>query len=354
MGVLYSTMKFLRFQEQIEALREQRVVAPVHVRIKPTNRCNHDCWYCAYKADQLQLGQDMVEADTIPEEKMLQIADDLVDMGVKAVTFSGGGEPLLYKPLPRVMERLAKGGIKVAALSNGANLKGHLAQIFAQYATWIRLSLDAWDDESFAKARGIKSGEFSRTLENMRRFADLQSPCVLGISYIITKDNYEHIEEACSRFKQAGANHVKLSGVVISNSGKENNAYHRPIQEAVSARIQQALRLNDDHFTVIDHYHELEERFDKSYTFCPFLLFRPVIGADLGVYTCQDKAYNQQGLLGSIKDRSFKEFWLSEENRVKMQALNPSIHCQHQCVAHSRNLAILDYLALDPDHAVFV
>ncbi|HAT49973.1 MAG: radical SAM protein [Nitrospirae bacterium] len=354
MGILYSTMKFLRFQDHIEALRNHSVIAPVHIRIKPTNRCNHDCWYCAYKVDHLQLGEEMVEADTIPEEKMFEIADDIITMGVKAVTFSGGGEPLLYKPLPKVMEKLANGGVKVAALSNGSNLKGGMGQAFARYATWIRLSLDGWDDESFSKIRGVKHGEFSRILENVQNFAAMGSQCVIGISFIITKENYEHIAEACALFKKAGANHCKLSGVVVSNSGKENNDYHRPIMEPVSAQIRQALRLVDDHFSVIDHYHELEERFDKSYTFCPYQLFLPVIGADLGVYTCHDKAYNREGLLGSIRDRPFKDFWLSEENRMKIENFNPSTQCRHHCVAHSRNLAILEYLAIDPDHAVFV
>ncbi|HIJ83919.1 MAG: Radical SAM domain protein [Magnetococcales bacterium] len=354
MGILYSTIKFLRFQDHIEAIRNKTVIAPVHVRIKPINRCNHHCWYCAYKVDHLQLGADMVEADAIPEDKMIEIADDLITMGVKAVTFSGGGEPLLYKPLPKIMERLANGGVRVAALTNGANLKGRLAQAFAQHATWVRLSLDAWDDASFAKIRNVKHGEFSRTLVNMRNFSDLGSKCVIGVSFVITKENHEHIEEACALFKDAGVNHCKLSGVVVSNSGGENNDYHRPIMESASTQIKRAKNLADAHFSIIDHYHELEERFDKSYTFCPYLLFLPVIGADLGVYTCHDKAYNQKGLLGYLQGRTFKEFWLSEENKIKIKTFDPSVQCRHHCVAHSRNLAILEYLAIDPDHAVFV
>ena len=82
----------------------------------------------------------MREQDSIPTEKMLTLAHEFVEMGVKAVTFSGGGEPLLYKPLPEVIDILAAGGIRVAALSNGANLKGRMADAFAQHGTWIRIS----------------------------------------------------------------------------------------------------------------------------------------------------------------------------------------------------------------------
>ena len=87
---LYSNLKFLGHDDHLDVLRSGRVVAPVHIRIKPTNRCNHDCWYCVYRVGNLRLGEDMREADSIPPAKMMEIADDLVAMGVRAVTFSGG------------------------------------------------------------------------------------------------------------------------------------------------------------------------------------------------------------------------------------------------------------------------
>ena len=354
MSTLYSTLKFLRFQDHIQAYQEGRVLAPVHIRIKPTNRCNHNCWYCAYKVDNLRLGEDMLESDTIPEEKMDEIVQDVCNMGVKAVTFSGGGEPLTYKPLPQVVEKLSQGGVRVAALSNGSNLKGGMADAFAKHGTWIRISIDAWDDLSYQKARGVSGDAFSQVIKNMRDFSNRGSQCVLGVSFIVTPENHKHLMQACTLFKQAGVNHVKLSGVVVANEGNLNNRYHESIQKSVLTSIRQTQTLNDDHFSLINHYHDLEERFDKSYTSCPFLQFLTVIGADGNVYTCQDKAYTQNGLLGSIKDRSFKSFWFSESNQQRIFQLNPSQSCRHHCVSHGKNLAILDFVDINPNHGLFV
>ncbi|MBF0417684.1 MAG: radical SAM protein [Magnetococcales bacterium] len=354
MATLYSPMKFLRFTDRLEALRVQRMVAPVHIRIKPTNRCNHHCWYCAYRTDDLQLGEDMVEADSIPETKMMEIVDDVISMGVKAVTFSGGGEPLLYKPLPTIIDRLADAGIRVATLTNGANLKGRVAEALARHATWVRVSIDARDDDSHVKSRGAKPGEFTRLLDNMRTFVATGTKCVLGVSLIIGENNHARVAEVCRTLKSVGVNHVKLSGAVVGNSGAENNAYHRRFASEVNAQITEAMTLNDDSFCAINHYHELEERFEKTYTTCPFLQFLTVIGADQTVYTCQDKAYTRDGTLGSIRDRSFKDFWFSEENRQKLFQFNPALQCRHHCVSHSKNLAILDLLSIDPEHGCFV
>jgi len=196
MSTLYSNLKFLRYADHVEALHEQRVVAPVHIRIKPMNYCNHDCWYCAYRVSNLHLGEDIDYKDTIPEDKMYEIVDDVIDMGVKAVTFSGGGEPLLYKPLPGVVKRLAEGGVRVATLTNGSNLKGKMADAFAEHGTWVRVSTDAWDDASFSKSRGIKDGEFTKLLRNMKNFSARGSKCVLGISFIVDETNCTHIYDA--------------------------------------------------------------------------------------------------------------------------------------------------------------
>ncbi|OSM04210.1 putative radical SAM protein [Magnetofaba australis IT-1] len=324
------------------------------MRIKPTNVCNQDCWYCAYKVSHLQLGENMVERDQIPEAKMFEIVDDVLEMGVRAITFSGGGEPTVYKPLPEVVEKLAQGGVKVATLTNGANLKGRVADAFAEYGTWVRISIDAWDGPSYVKARGVKDDDFDKVVQNMRDFSARNSRCVLGISFIITADNADHIVDAVRTFKSAGVNHVKLSGTVISNSGAENNDYHRPLMQKVTAQIEEAKKLASADFAVIDHYHELEERFNKSYTTCPFLQFLTVIGGDQKVYTCQDKAYTDLGLLGDISNQRFKDFWFSEANRQRLFAFDPSQNCAHHCVAHTKNLAILDYLAMDKEHGMFV
>jgi len=87
---------------------------------------------------------------------------------------------------------------------------------------------------------------------------------------------------------------------------------------------------------------------------CPYLQFLTVIGADCMVYTCQDKAFTKSGTLGSIKDRSFKDFWFSAENKKRLFELDPSKECTHHCVSHGKNLAIMDLLSIDPDHGTFV
>ena len=201
--------------------------------------------------------------------------------------------------------------------------------------------------------RNIKKGEFTKLLENIYSFNSVESNCVLGCSFIVGNSNYKEIFNVCKELKSAGVDHVKISGVIVGNTSQENKSYHNNIRKVVSEQIDKSSKLSDSNYTIIDHYHDLDDRFEKDYDICPFILYRPVIGADCNVYTCQDKAYTVSGKLGNITDVSFKDFWMSEDNRQSIYNVNPSIICNHHCISHSKNGVINELLNIDQDHLPF-
>ena len=356
MGNLYSKMKIFHFKEKIDSLpkSEKKILPPIHIRIKPTNVCNHRCSYCAYRAKDLQLGEDMNERDFIPKEKMMKIIDDLVEMDVKAVTFSGGGEPFCYPYFLDTIKRLLKTKIKFASLTNGSLLKGEIAELFAKHATWVRISIDGWDDKSYAEYRGVRSGEFSNVINNIKEFKKLKGKCYLSTCINVDKKNASHVYKLIMILKQAGVDSVKVAPCIISNDGKKNNDYHAQIFNIVKEQIARANKdINDENFEIFDSYHTQLESFKKDYTWCPYHQILMVIGADQNIYPCQDKAYNiKEALLGSIKNQSFKSFWYSDKNNFFK--INPSKVCNHHCVADGKNKMILDYLDADKGHLEFV
>ncbi|MCP5043043.1 MAG: radical SAM protein, partial [bacterium] len=287
MGLKYTRMKAFHYKEKVDSLPHEReeILPPVHVRIKPTNACAHSCWYCAYKADDMQLGQDMVTRDSIPLEKMLEIIDDLDEMGVRAVTFSGGGDPFHYKYLLEAAKALAASNMSFASLTNGARLTGEVAEVFSAHATWLRVSIDGWDSGGYGGDRGVKASEFGRVIGNMEAFQKLGGTCNLGVSYIIDKNNAPHIYDFAKCMRNIGVASVKMSPCITSNDGAESNRYHEEFYSAAKAEIAKAQAdLADSSFEINDAYHYLEDKFDKDYTWCPYLQMLMVIGADLNVY----------------------------------------------------------------------
>ena len=355
MGFVYSKMKIFHYKDKIDALplSVNKILPPVHIRIKPTNVCNHNCSYCAYRSDHLQLGKDMRLGDSIPKEKMFEIIDDLEDMGVKAVTFSGGGEPFCYPFFIETLEKLSKTNIKFAALTNGSKLDGKAAEIFAEYGTWIRISIDGWDGTSYADYRNISENEFEKVINNISSFKHLNGKCYLGVNIIVDQINSNQILDFTKRLKDCGVNSVKVSPCIVSNNGKENNEYHSPIFHKVKSQLEEIkLLFADEDFEFFDSYHSQLETFSKKYSWCPYIQILPVIGADCNVYTCHDKAYNlENGLIASIKNERFKNIWFSKKNQFFQ--VNPINDCNHHCVVNIQNEMIVEYLQLDKDHLEF-
>ena len=356
MGLLYTSLKIFHFPEKLESLPRMvdRILPPLHIRIKPTNVCNHRCSYCAYRVDDLQLGQNMRENDSIPKEKMMEIVDDVIAMGVRAVTFSGGGEPFCYPHFLDVVNRLAESSTAFASLTNGSRLRGEIAEVFAHHATWLRISLDGWDAASYSRYRGVNENAFGELLANIEAFNKIGGSCYLGVNFIVDRENYSHIYDVLKMMADLGVDSVKLAPCIVSNKGEENNLYHAAIFDQVKDEIGRAVSdFSSEKFQIYDCYHTLDEKFEKNYDWCPYLQILPVIAADCNVYTCHDKAYNLDcGVMGSLEEQSFADLWFSEKERFF--SIDPSRDCNHHCTVNAQNNLILEYLDADRRHIGFV
>jgi MoaA/NifB/PqqE/SkfB family radical SAM enzyme len=336
----YGGLKILCHYEKLKSFVDKKITTPVYVRFKPTNNCNHHCSFCSYDPKTGDTGvRDKMKdrTDEIPQEKMIEIMSDFKDMGVKAVTFSGGGEPLIYPYIEEAMQKILDAGIDLSIITNGQCLEGKKAEILS-HAHWVRISSDASDAESFSKIRKVPEEWFHKLTENIRKFAQIKNPkCELGINFVVHRDNADQVYRSVKHFKDLGCNHIKITPMWIQNFRE----YHEPINSQVLEQIERAKKdFQDDSFNVFDTYAgdfsgvSVSER---NYNRCWIMQTVPVIGADCNVYFCHDKAYASSGILGSIIDKSFKELWFSQESAKIFETFNPQEQCRHHCANDSKN-----------------
>ncbi len=349
----YSQLKIFYHQETLNHLLQGERCNPVYIRIKPTNRCNHDCSYCHYRNAYLELDQYNPN-DEIPREKMLQIIQDMSDMGVKAVTFSGGGEPLLYPYIEEAMEKILNYGIDLSIITNGSLLKGRRAEILA-HAKWVRISIESCEDEAYCGIRGLKKGSFHALCDNIKSFARIKdNHCELGINVVVNKENYKEIRNIAVLMKQLGVNHVKYAPLCTNDTWE----YHRGFKDEVTESLKMAQNeLTDEKFHIIDLYTgDFADSviFERQYSRCPIKEFVCVIAANAKVYYCHDKAYLGDGMVCDLAETSFKEAWYSEEVTKKFREFDAKKCCGQHCVYDSRNQLINSFLDMDRNHVNFV
>ncbi len=178
----YSNLKIFAHAEALKRIENDERIAPIYIRIKPTNYCNHKCYYCSYADSALGLRDSVNKQDQIPWEKMQEIISDMGDMGVKAVTFSGGGEPLVYPYIVQAMRGMLDKGIDLSIITNGQLLKDEKAEILT-HAKWVRVSFDSANAETYSRTRNIPKTAFDETCSNIEHFAGIKgNDCELGIN----------------------------------------------------------------------------------------------------------------------------------------------------------------------------
>lgn len=349
----YSQLKVFYHQDIIQNLLNGKRCQPAYIRIKPTNKCNHNCNYCHYKNSYLDL-DEFNPSDEIPRDKMLEIVEDMKNMGVKAVTFSGGGEPLLYPHIEETMQAVLDAKIDLSIITNGSLLKGRRAEILAK-AKWVRLSIESISDEEYCRIRGIKKGSFDELCENIASFAKIKDDsCELGINVVVNNENYKEIRQMAELMKSLGANHVKFAPLVSNNTWE----YHEKFKDEVTDVLKKLQKeLTTDRFKIIDLYtgdFSNSVIFEREYSKCPLKEFICIIGANQKVYYCQDKAYLADGVVCDLTLGSFKELWNSQQTTTLFKEFDAKKICGQHCVHDSRNELLNSFLDMDRNHINFI
>jgi MoaA/NifB/PqqE/SkfB family radical SAM enzyme len=245
----------------------------------------------------------------MPTEKAMEIIDDCAAMGVKAMHFTGGGEPTVHPNHLGLMRRAQVNNIETALVTNGVKLKPEDPTILS--LKWIRVSIDAGDAKTYAQIRRVPDWHWTRVWENVEELAT-QYQGVLGVGYVVTPKNYKGIVAAAYKAREVGAQNIPLSGVTSKRLLDFYPGYVLPL---IAHEVEKAKSASDSEFEVIDLYSRRMEEFRSGppeIAACHYQHFTVYIGADLNVYRCCNVAYTTRGNVGSLKEQSFKDFMLQD------------------------------------------
>ena len=328
----YSDLKIFWFRDKLNSFRNGNILAPIYIRIKPTNKCCHNCYFCVYNYDFSKMHEKTNRVDEIPIEKMLEILEDLKSIGVKAITYSGGGEPLIHPNILEILDKTLELGIDLSILTNGQFITDKIAKRLVK-SKWVRISVDYFSHDSFIKSGRGNAKMFDFLVENVKSFTSMDRSCEVGVNYIITKNNYKNLIDSAEFLMSLGVNNVRYSPVWTPDF----YSYHKEIEEEVISSLESIRNQFSKSMIIYDSYKIKEDATNRKYHKCYFMQVVPVIGADLNIYNCHNKAYSNDGIIGSIKDKKFSEVWFSDEVRNYFEEFRPDISCNHQCANDKKN-----------------
>jgi len=129
---------------------------PVLATFQVNLRCNSACGYC-----DLPLNVGRYE---MTREEIQRVFSCLYRDGVRFVLVQGG-EPLLRRDLPEVLEDLSAIGFHITLISNGTKLTPQLVERFSRFPLAISVSLDTLDRVKYQCIRG--ADQLAQVLEGI-------------------------------------------------------------------------------------------------------------------------------------------------------------------------------------------
>jgi GTP 3',8-cyclase len=119
------------------------------LRISVTDKCNFRCTYCMPKSVFGPGYKFLPQPDLLRFEEIVRMANLSARVGVQKVRITGG-EPLLRRDLPQLIEMLAAiDGLEITLTTNGSLLPKHARALKAAGLHRITVSLDSMDDATF-------------------------------------------------------------------------------------------------------------------------------------------------------------------------------------------------------------
>ena len=356
----YSDLKAAWHLDKIEALRRGEQVVPAQVQLILSDLCNQDCHFCAYRMSGGFSTEQFAGASgeknpnrKITTAKAIEILDDCASLGVKAIQFTGGGEPTVHPDHLMIFEYAQNLGMETSLVTNGVLFRDGWESVLPKMK-WVRVSIDAGNRDEYARVRRVKPELYERALSNTLLLAEAikwrETDCLLGVGYVITRENWRSMVAGVRKIRETGAANVRLSAM-FSKQGAE---YYDGIGKDIRIEIQRAKELATPSFAVVDLFGDRIAdlvQHAPDYEFCGYQQFNCYIGGNLRVYRCCTTAYTAHGEVGDLTNQRFAS-WFYSQQKIKAYGEFNARTC-HDCQFNGKN-RVINYLKDNPLHVNFV
>jgi len=341
--------KLIYHLDRLNQWKKGKAIYPLYLEIGPSRVCNQRCIHCY--VDHLGFQNTILEEDIL-----LKLIDDAGKMDVKGIQFSGCGEPLLNKALPKAIQRAHKKKISVALTTNGVLYTKDLVKKSLEGITWIRYSVLGCSPETYAKLHKVGPSQFDVLMMNIEDALAIRKKngykATIGIAMFLFKENVHEVTGFARKMKAMGVDYfaVKCPGYDPRNKYKPE----RGLEKDYEGTLKEIESLGSDKFKAVVRWDQFrgESRGCDLPAGCLSVDFMAVVDSDGNVYCCNGHWGNAEYCYGNLHDKSVIKIWNSKRRKaiakkVKEKADHSACYCI--CRNYSVNKFLWD-LQHPPEH----
>jgi radical SAM protein with 4Fe4S-binding SPASM domain len=292
----------------------------------------------------------------MPRDMLMKLCDNFIKMGVKAINWTGGGEPTVNPHFKEAIKYIGNNSnIEMGIFTNGTLLDKHdLFESLVDNMTWVRISVDAGTSKTYNSVRRAKGNQnWDKMVSNLEKLLEVNKSkgkkIDIGVGFVITPDSYTEILDFAKFFSKYDLDYCQYKPEIVNR--ERENGKQREIhfwKNSVEPLLNEAKLILGDKFQINGYkLNDLEndpEFFGRTYRKCLGSQIQPCVGADGNVYVCTNHRGYKEYSYGSLYEKSFEEIWsdISKRKEVMNQIENVECfkNCTQLCKPHESNKAI--------------
>lgn len=356
MSYINPRSKVLFHSDKINELRTTgNTSAPVNVEIDLSNRCSHGCSWCHFaythtkgplankreKPDGAILGGDLMKFDAA-----LETLIQLKKVGVKSITWTGGGEPTLHPNFFELVSFTAGIELDQGLYTHGGHISFELAELLKRRLTFVYISLDECTAEDFAASKGVN--RFANVLAGINHLVAAEGSATIGVGFLLHRGNYNKVDDMVALGESLGVDYVQFRPII----NYEQSAPSQLVEDVqwINGAINNLRKHAGNPKVVTDtwRFEMYRDWTGHSYATCNWSAMQTVITPNGKLWRCTNKREHPDALLGDLTQESFADLWKRSGGPCQVND-----GCRVMCRGHISNLT-LDAVLTEPHHPNFI
>ena len=307
-------------------------VFPIYIEVSPVGYCNHRCSFCA--VDYLEYKQVRLDTQILKNNLM-----SMGNSGVRSVMFAGEGEPLLHPNIAELIVYASKSLMDVAVTTNGVPMSKSFSDRALEALTWIKISCNAGDAETYAKIHGCKESDWTRVWKNIDYAVRLRDrlglKTTIGVQAVLLPDNAKSMNALAHQCKVTGVDYLVVKPYSQHTSSITHEYEDIMYEESYDKYLNALSMYASSKFEIITRHDTMKDWDDKTrgYDTClsvPY--FWAYVMANGDVYTCSAYLGDDRFNIGNINKNTFHRIWIERPLTVVK-----TDECRQNCRMHHIN-----------------
>ena len=329
---IFDGCKMFWYEDQIKKFLSGERIYPTTIDIGIHKGCNMRCIFC-YGTYQKP------SKEYIPTERLLSIAKDAGECGIKGIAIIGDGEPTLNKGLYQFTDALRDNNVEVAVATNGLPLDYDKTKILTKNCTWLRFNISAVGDKYDKIHKGVPKDSFQKIKNTIATAVKNKGDCTIGVQMVLIPECFDQVVPLAKLGVDLGVDYVQVKQFSDAGTGMPMH-FDMNMYDKITDNLKQAERLANDTTEVIIKWHALEESKNitknRKWSFgrCIDLPFLFQVSGNGKCYPCGYMFNKDKYCYGDLQTQGLKEILDSEQywNVIEKVADTPvQLLCDGQC-----------------------